>query len=60
MYRFYFSIFLIGVLCFSCKQRASVTVTDTADSTGIAVDTVVETVPTLTLAWETDTTLHTP
>jgi sugar lactone lactonase YvrE len=60
MYRLYLFIFVITLFTFSCKQRASVSVTETADSTAVNTDTIVEKIPSLTLAWETDTTLHTP
>lgn len=55
-------LLLLPVLFFawSCKQKTSVTVTETADTTGIQTDTIIEKTPSLTLAWETDTTLHTP
>ncbi len=60
MFRLLLSIFVITFLTYSCKEKTSVTVTENVDSTTIVKDTVIVKVPTLTLLWETDSTLRTP
>jgi hypothetical protein len=59
MNRIFISLIILSSLI-SCKERASVTVTEAPDTTAVKTDTVVITVPTLTKAWESDTILHTP
>ena len=59
MNRILLSLIIVSALL-SCKEKASVTVTDTSDTTALKTDTVVQTFPTLTKAWESDTILHTP
>lgn len=51
---------LCALLIVSCKERASVTVTEKFDTTAIDMDSLVTTAPSLTMAWETDTTLRVP
>ncbi len=60
MYRIYLSLLIIAAATFACKRSTNVTVTETKDTTAINVDTMVSLVPSLTLAWESDTTLKTP
>lgn len=59
MYRIILSLILFSILL-SCKEKATVTVTETRDTSGAIIDTVVVKVPTLTKAWESDTVFHTP
>ena len=52
-------LFMLGSAAFySCKERASVTVTETVDSTAVMTDTLAK-APSLTMVWETDTVLRT-
>ncbi len=53
-------IFTISIFTYSCKQRASVTVTENPDSAAVITDTVVIKVPSLSRAWESDTVFRTP
>ncbi len=50
---------LVSAAFFSCKERASVTVTEKTDSIAVMNDTLLN-APSLTMVWETDTVLSTP
>ncbi|MEO5907023.1 MAG: hypothetical protein ABIQ11_09865 [Saprospiraceae bacterium] len=60
MYRFILFSLLTILVTFSCKRSANVTVTETQDTLAVRQDTEVVLVPSLTKAWETDTTFKTP
>lgn len=60
MIRIIIPILTISFLVNSCKERASVSVTEQRDTIDVMGDTVVLKIPTLTRVWESDTTLKTP
>ena len=55
MIRLILSFFVLSFFISSCKERASVTVTQDQDTTAVRMDTVVSRVPSLTRVWESDT-----
>src|SRR5688572_1106805 len=60
MSRILLTIAVITILSYSCKEKASVTVTQDVDTATVDTDTLIVKVPTLTRVWETDTLFRTP
>jgi len=60
MSRIILIISVILTFIYACKEKATVTVTETRDTTTVVTDTVIVKVPTLTRTWESDTSLMTP
>ncbi len=60
MFRLALFLFIIATVGFACNRTTNVTVSEKTDTTVVKTDTIVSLVPSLTLAWESDTTLKTP
>ena len=60
MSRFILTLSVILTFMYACKEKATVTVTETSGTTAVVTYTVIVKVPTLTRTWESDTTLMTP
>ena len=60
MYRIILTLLTLLFFTYACKEKASVTVTETADTTAVKTDTVVPKGLSLILSWESDTVFRTP